>query len=313
MAELLDLNMILAAFGGGLFGAAIGALPSFIFCGFLVLAGEAITVAGGPAIANAAGFTGAVGFGTLFGPHIGFAGGAAASAYAAHVKDSLEDGADILTPLLKIGADDTVWDILVVGGIFGIIGYFLNGAFSVWQLPTDTIALTVGVSALIHRVLFCNTGIFGTYDPEKSDSRWDPPASIAWLPFQMKASHLITLGLGMGLVSGYVTLATGSIFIMFGIAAASLIILETKGSGPVTHHIALPASAAAAATGSILMGGLYGILGAVIGEFYARLFYDWGDSHIDPPAWTIATLIFATIMLHGFNWSVPTEHLLALF
>ncbi|MGM0502691.1 MAG: hypothetical protein ACQERJ_09180, partial [Bacillota bacterium] len=233
MAELMDMNLILAAFGGGLFGAAIGALPSFIFCGFLVLAGEALAVAGGPS-ADVLGFTGAIGFGTLFGPHIGFAGGAAASAYAAHVKDSLEDGADILTPLIKIGAEDQVWDILAVGGLFGVLGYFLNGIFgTVMGLPTDTIALTVAVSALIHRIIFCNTGIFGKYDSDLSDSRWNPPASIAWLPFQMHAGHLISLGLGVGLVSGYITLATGSVFIMFGIAAASLIILETKGSGPV--------------------------------------------------------------------------------
>lgn len=313
MVELMDLNLILAAFGGGLFGAAIGALPSFIFCGFLVIAGEALAMAGGPA-AEVLGMTGAVGFGTLFGPHVGFAAGAAASAYAAHVKDSLEDGADILSPLIKIGMDDDVWDILVVGGLFGILGYFLNGIFgTVMGLPTDTIALTVAVSALIHRVIFCETGIFGSYDPEMSDSRWAPPADIAWLPFQMRAGHLIPLGLGVGLVSGYVTLATGSVFIMFGITAASLIILETKGSGPVTHHIALPASAAAAATGSVLMGGLYGILGAVIGEFFARLFYDWGDSHIDPPACTIATLIFIATVAHGFDWTVPAENLLALF
>lgn len=309
----MDLGLILAAFGGGLFGTAIGALPAFIFCGFLVIAGEAIAVAGGSA-ADVIGFTDAIGFGTLFGPHIAFAGGAAASAYAAHVKDSLEDGADILTPLLKIGAEDQVWDILVVGGVFGVLGYFLNGIFGeVLALPTDTIALTVAVSALIHRIIFCKTGIFGEYDPELSDSRWDPPASIAWLPFQMKAGHLISLGLGVGLVSGYVTLATGSVFIMFGITAASLIILETKGAGPVTHHMALPASAAAAATGSVLLGGVYGILGAVVGEFFARLFYDWGDSHIDPPACAIATLIFVTMMLHGFDWTVPAQHLVAIF
>jgi hypothetical protein len=43
MAEFSDLwiiGMILAAFAGGAFGAAIGALPAFVFTGFMVMLGE---------------------------------------------------------------------------------------------------------------------------------------------------------------------------------------------------------------------------------------------------------------------------------
>jgi MFS family permease len=286
----ITLTMVLASFGGGLFGAALGALPAFIFCGFVVLAGEALAIAGGGGA-----LTGAVGFGMMFGPHIAFAGGAAATAYAAK-KGKLDDGANILKPLMGITEN---WDIMLVGGLFGILGMIVNQFLVSISTPTDTIALTVIVSALVHRVMFGETGIFGTYDPDKSDSFWNPPADIAWLPWQMNFSQLFMIGLGVGLVGGYVALET-SVLVPFGIAAASLIILETKGEGPVTHHIAFPAAAAAVATGSIIWAGIFGLLGAFLGEFYARVFYDWGDTHIDPPAATIATLITAAILFLGY-------------
>ncbi|MCC3145573.1 hypothetical protein LJ207_09580 [Halanaerobium sp. Z-7514] len=289
----IGMNAVLAAFGGGLFGAALGALPAFIFCGFAVLAGEALALATG-----GASITGAIGFGTLFGPHIAFGGGAAATAYAGQ-KGRLESGADILAPLYGIEEN---WDILLIGGIFGILGLVVEAFFANIGTPTDTIALTVAISAFVHRLAFSDTGIFGTYDPEKSDSRWSPPSEIAWLPWQMNASQLLPLGLGVGLVAGHITLVTGSVFIMFGITAASLIILQTMGKGPVTHHIAFPAAAAAMATGSVIWGGIFGILGAFIGEFFARLFYDWGDTHIDPPACTIAVLITAAMLFLGFTF-----------
>ncbi|RCW51354.1 MULTISPECIES: hypothetical protein [unclassified Halanaerobium] len=279
MAGLFNLGLILSAFGGGVFGAALGALNSFIFCGFLVIAGEAISVASG-----VGSFTNAIGFGTWFGPHIGFAAGAAAAAYAA--RKGYVEGRDIITPLMKF-KDPSV---LLVGGLFGILGYFVNGIIAGVGTPTDTIALTVVISAIIKRVMFSDTGVIGTYNPEHGDSRWSPSEDIAWLPFQMHAGELLMIGLGVGLVSSKISLITGSSFIGFGIAAASLIILSTIGGSPVTHHIALPAALAAMATGSVIVGGIFGILGAFLGEFFARLFYDWGDTHIDPPAATIATL-----------------------
>src|SRR6056297_2476035 len=85
------LVLLIASFAGGVFGAALGALPAFIFTGFMVIAGEAINiltaqlgaVAGIPTGEVAPNVTGLVAFGPVFGPHIAFAGGAAATAYAA--------------------------------------------------------------------------------------------------------------------------------------------------------------------------------------------------------------------------------------
>ena len=146
----ITLTMVLASFGGGLFGAALGALPAFIFTGFLVLAGEALALAGGGGA-----LTGSVAFGMMFGPHIAFAGGAAATAYASKV-GRLDDGANILKPLIGITEN---WDIMLVGGAFGILGMVVNQFLASIGTPSDTIAITVVVSALVHRVMFGETGI----------------------------------------------------------------------------------------------------------------------------------------------------------
>ncbi len=280
MQEIFDVLLILSAFGGGILGAAIGALPSFIFCGLLVIVGEVLVIAGGPAV-----ITSNIAFGPFFGPHIGFAAGVAAAAYAAK-RGYMPSGKDTASPLMKLGK----WDILFVGGIFGVVGYLVNGFFVALGFATDTVALTVVTSAIIVRLIWSNTGVFGKYDPKLSSSRWNIPESIAWVPFQMNPGQLIMIGLGVGLISSYAALITGSAVIGFGIAATSLIFAMIIGGVPVIHHIALPAALAAIATNSIFVGALFGILGAFAGEFFARIFHDWGDTQIDPPAAAIATL-----------------------
>lgn len=285
MENLFDLAMILAAFGGGLFGAAIGAVPAFIFCGLLVIVGEAIVMTGGTALV-----TSQIAFGP-FGPHIGFAAGVAAAAYAAK-KGYMENGGDVGSPLMKLGK----WDVLFVGGVFGVLGYLINGVFAAIGTPTDTIALTVVLSAIIARVLWGKTGVFGTHDPEKSNSRWNVPESHAWIPFQMYPGQLLMIGLGVGILSSFLSLSTGSAVIVFGIVATSLLFALTVGGTPVSHHIALPAALAAMATGSVFVGAIFGILGAFVGEFYARLFNSWGDTFIDPPAAAIATLTTVVLL-----------------
>ena len=73
----MSLAGFLAAFGGGVLGASIGAVPAFIFVGFIGLIGVAVLAAGGgTAILDH------VAFG-LWAPSAGgFAAGVAAAAYA---------------------------------------------------------------------------------------------------------------------------------------------------------------------------------------------------------------------------------------
>ena len=44
---MFDVLSLLLAAGGGFFAAAIGGLHAFVFTGFLVLAGQAVIMAGG--------------------------------------------------------------------------------------------------------------------------------------------------------------------------------------------------------------------------------------------------------------------------
>ncbi len=275
---------LLAAFGGGVFAAAIGTLPAFIFTGLAVIAGVAEAQGGGgTAILDH------VAFGPFFGPHIAFGGGVAAVSYA-HRKGLVESARDITPPLMGLGRPD----VLAVGGVFGMIGYAIErglqaGGLGPW---TDTIALTVVISAILVRLAYGSTGVFG--EPGQGGRRFRPDDAACWLRWQEKPGQILLIGLGAGIPSAYVALLLGAPaggVAGFGIAAASLIFAQMGGQTPVTHHIALPAAAAALATGSLAVGVVFGIVGAFAGELFARLFLIHGDTHIDPPAAAIALSI----------------------
>src|SRR6476619_6238745 len=100
-----DVLALLLAAGGGFFAAAIGALHAFIFTGFMGIAGLAIAMAGA-----GTNFLTFVAFGPVFGPHIAFAGGVAAAAYAARTGKDV-GGKDIGVPLISIERPD----VLLVG------------------------------------------------------------------------------------------------------------------------------------------------------------------------------------------------------
>lgn len=281
---------VVASFGGGVFGAAIGGLPAFILTGVVVLAG----VAAGffKDLAPAQALLGQVAFGPFLGPHIAFAGGVCAAAYAAR-KGLLATGKDIVSPLAKLN-DPTV---LAVGGVFGLLGYLLQTWLASINLKTDTVALTVVLTQALARWAFLAEGPFGTLPPELAREanpgnlwgRFVVTDTAVWIPYQKDLGQLVVLGFGLGAASASATLLTGSTVVGFGIAALWLIFLVTPGGAPVGHHIVLPAAVAANLTASILVGALWGVLGALVGELAARLFYNWGKSHIDPPAVAIAT------------------------
>lgn len=285
---MFTLTGLLVAFVSGIFGAAVGALPAFIMVGFLVLAGVAIQAAGG-----GGDYLGIAPFGA-WGPHVGgFAAGVAAVAYAAK-QGKHETGRDILAGMMGKNSPD----VLLVGGIFGIIGYVLNWLFALPGAWTDSIALTVVVSAIIARFAFGKTGLLGKV--AAGEKRYSPPAANCWVPWQHKPLQLLMIGLGAGTFSAYLALAVpngGGVVLGFGFAAASLVFLQFGTQIPVTHHIALPAAVAAAASGSLLWGLIFGVLAAFVGEFMANTFCAWGDTHIDPPAATIWPMTSLSILL----------------
>ena len=299
----MEIFALVAAFGGGLFGAAIGALPAFIFTGFVVIAGQIAVMAGVDAGGLAVGH---LAFGSLFGPHIGFAGGVAAAAYAANSgKKLLGSGTDIATALF--GLDDYM--PLIIGGIFGILGYLINFVYAgVLGLPTDTVAMTVVTSCIIARFAFGKTGLTGKFEG----------ANREWFPSGTALVKSVLIGVGMGTIVGGIAASlafAGEIgalvafpVVMFGISAASLILAQTGFAAPATHQITLPASLFAVgayfAFGDPMAAMVVGIVAAVVASLWAdvmgRVFNSHCDTFIDPPAMTIFPLTFLQIMIFPF-------------
>ena len=333
MEALLEVSwiyLILAAFAGGAFGASIGALPAFVFTGIMVIAGEA---------GGLGGVTGQIAFGAVFGPHISFAGGAAAAAYAAK-KGYMETGFDFHEGKNITYALGTRVDVLVVGGLFGILGLVITQISVGFSLPWDGIAIAVVLSAILHRA-FLGYSIIGKvqgdgildmtpFEREEKkafaegtviDHAKEPTERFAvepWLPHQYKWGSVAFLGIIVGVLGAFVAITTGSPFLAFGISAASLLFLNLGvAEFPVTHHITLPSSTAALAyfatvgqpiegggmladfgdgtvfTG-LLVGAAFGLVCALFGEFFQRIFYAHGDTHVDPPA---AAIVFGTFLI----------------
>ncbi len=305
----IDPFWLIAAAAGGFFGAAIGALQSFIFCGLTVLLG----VAGlfGNATAT---FISFVPFGPVLGPHIAFAGGVAAVAYA-YRRGYVESGKDIVTPMMSIGKPD----VLLVGAVFGMIGYLLQAGIA--AVPwfgghTDTVAVTVVVSALIVRFAFGRSGLVGhlpakaaastarpeqpiggrvryapspdndpttaatTLSPATGWARFAPTDSHSWIRYQEKFIPNSVLGLFAGGLAASVALIVAQNFptaagvaatIGFGLSAFSLFFLALGMSIPVTHHITLIGGVTAVSFLPVVDGNMVAalLIGAVCGMFAA--------------------------------------------
>ena len=273
---LIDWSLLPVAFAGGALGAALGASAAFIFTGIFVLIGVAIAAGGGGKE-----FIGAVAFGPLLGPHISFAGGVAAAAFAAKAGHHAT-GRDLGRGLAGLGRPD----VLVVGGVFGVIGFLMQAAIAAAPALalTDSVALTVFLSAVIVRLVFGKTGLLG-----------DRTQPGEWVAFQSGWPQVVSLGAVLGLSSAFLArvigVDKGGDVAGFGFAATGLLFLHTGTTVPVWHHIALPAAIAFSLTGgNLYAGAAAGVAGAVLGELYARAFLNHGDTHIDPPAAAIATM-----------------------
>jgi hypothetical protein len=278
---MFDIVSLIIAFGGGILGAALGAVPSFAFVGLLVLVSVAIQAGGGPGD-----FLGNVAFGA-WGPHVGgFATGVAAAGYAAS-QGKHDSGKDVVSALFGKG-----WDVLLVGGIFGLVGYVINWALSQVGLPwTDTIALTVVLSGVITRLVWGKSGLLGKV----------ADGTTRYKTFQNNVGMNIVLGLGVGLLSSFMARVLGAegagTVAMFGFSALSLVFAIAGLGIPATHHISLPAAVAFMASGSLVWGAIFGIMGALMGDFWYCTLNEHGDTHIDQPAATIATLTSLSLIL----------------
>lgn len=321
-----DLLWLVASFGGGAFGAAIGGQTAFIFTGILYMIGLGGYLGG----ADMGWFMDSIVFGPVFGPHIAFLGGAAAAAYAAKkgVMAGGANGRDIVTPLAGIGRSD----VLVVGGVFGMVGYLVNNllaevpAFSVSDPDlhygaevigwTDTVALTIVIVSIAVRFIWGSTGLFST----KDHALLAVGEGKHWVEHQEGWGITAMHGLTSGIMSAFATIwlvvfifptvpgiVNHAQLVGWAISAISLIFLSLGMKTPVTHHMTIVASIAAlkfapilAGTSdvtawdgdvmivvAVIIGGIFGALAGVLGEALSRMTNANGDTHIDPPAFAI--------------------------
>lgn len=288
----MDINtmFLLVSFCGGAFGAALGALPAFILCGFVGLVGVAAGMAG-----STFNWHQLVTFGPFFGPHISFASGCAAAAYARKM-GYIKSGKEITNALVGLKRPD----ILAVGGVFGLLAYIVQtGAASIASLgQMDTVAFTVLVIQLIAKVIF-GDGFFGRLSPEASSrGRFVLGGDNRWLPWQETMGEKVMIGLAAGGLSAFITslmlanpLTAGNApFVGFLISAVILVFLQYGTTVPVSHHITLCAAYGTLFSGgNILWGVVMAIIASMLSDIGARIFFIHGDTHVDPPAFAIFT------------------------
>lgn len=334
--SLLTPEVLIAGLAGGMVGAAIGGLPAFSLAGFIITAGEMASrnvtglIFDDSETATAftidqAGLTEAIGFGPVLGPHVAFAGGVAAAAYVGR-KDTFDtkfryhQAKNIKKPL------GSAPDVLLVGGAFGLFGVLVARLAAGAGVPVDPFALAIVVSAFTHRLAFGYPALGHLRDLDKSvldmspfedDDRWGEDGYETaegnegrqvvevWLPDHYEWENVAALGAAVGLASGYIALVSGSRFLAFGIAAAALAFLCLGlYSVPVVYHMALPAGIAAIAMGpdaepvlAILVAGVFGVIGALLGELTQRTLYAHADTHFDPAATSIlVTSLLVTLL-----------------
>lgn len=316
----LTVGVLLAGVAGGILGAALGALPSLSLAGIAIVAGEILAVLFSAeattldvfgveaATLDAVGITATVGFGPVLGPHVAFAGGVAAAAYAGR-KGTFDttfryhQAKQVAKPL------GTNPKALLVGGAFGLFGVLVARFASELSAPLDPIALAVVLSAVVHRLAFgypligrIRESEYSMFDmsPFKTAQYWgddnhDTSQGTGgrhvvepWQPRHYEWQTVTVLGAGAGVVAGVLALGTGSAFLAFGLSLVSLLgLVAGRYDIPVTHHMALPGGIAGLATDAgpvvaLIVAGIFGLLGALIGEFAQRVCYAHGDTHFDP-------------------------------
>ena len=310
----MSIFWLLAAFGSGAFATAIGGVESFVLTGVFAIVGTCISMGaamlgvGGELTAGLSGIAGNVAFG-MFGPHIAFAGAVAGAAYAKKA-GKLENGADIVTPVSS--CNDPM--ALIVGGIFGVIGYLFKlfvvdklfaGTIST-KLVTDGPGFTVFCSAIVVRLIF--GGSIKTGQAIKSEG-------AAW-------TNMLTMGLTYSLMTCGVFLGLMEVFkddaavkaaisgnypvLCFGIAAVGLTFacggLAFYGCHQILLISALACVSCYGKTGStfgaLIAGVVFGVVAAIINDS-ETVFANSGDvSHIDGPA----TAIFITTFIINAIW-----------
>lgn len=294
---MISILYVIAAFGGGAFAAAIGGTQAFIFTGIFSIAGGAAAMAGATEASGV--LLNYFAFGPFFGPHIAFAAGAAASAYAKK-KGLMENGADCAYQTWSFNEPS----VLIVAGIFGVIGCLVKelvmanlfaGTISP-RLVTDLPGITVFLSGILARLLFGGKLRTGTEYLSKGKA----------------LATTILIGITFSIITGgfYVAAVAADVpveafggnyhVICFGIAAIGLTFAVLGQPFFGCHHILIIAAEAVVqcynTTGNLylalVVSVVFGTISAVLCDFETKWINSGTDSHIDGPAFAILIMTF---------------------
>ena len=276
----------LAAFGAGTLAAAMGAVNAFIMTGIIAIAGGLIQCSG---VAASGGLYSIVAFGTIFGPHLSFAAGAAAAAYAKKI-GKLDSGCNLGLGLASLGEPS----VLAVGGVFGVIGWAI-GTFvipaifgGIIPFGTDNPGMTVVISGVIARLAFGERGLFSANKSVLSSGN-----ALAMVVLRAVAYSLMVGGTGVALHAAGVDIS-GYNIIIFGCAAVSLIF---PGNASWHHTGIISAYATMVAINAglgdiavVMMAVACGLATGLLCNFENCMFNTDVDSHIDGEGFSICLM-----------------------
>jgi hypothetical protein len=299
-----DWLRLLAAFGGGMFGAAVGGVPAFVLAGIAAAGtyGYAV-VSGTQPDLGLAPLSDLSPFGPWLSPNIAFAGGVAAAAYAAR-RRLHASGNDTVTSLAGLNRPD----VLLIGGIFGAYGYLIQWLCESFSPSYQgVVVLTPVVTAIVvsnvtSRLIFGNSGVFGK--PEQGLSRWQATEQRNWVPWQEKPTQVLAIGLAMALPSAYLLSKVPALGfdLPLAISAVWLLFLCLGFKTPVAHHVTFGATIGVLLLGDFTWGLMLGLAAAFLGEIIACLVQYHGDTAIDPPSVTLLAIwILAVLSAPALN------------
>lgn len=275
----------LAAFGAGTLAAAMGGVNAFIMTGVIAIVGGMMQCAG----IDSGTLYSTVAFGTVFGPHISFAAGAAACAYAKKI-GKMESGTALGQGLAFLNEPS----VLAVGGVFGVIGWaigtYLIPAIFGGLIPvgTDNPGMTVVISGVIARLAFGTKGLFSPNKTVLSSGK-----ALTQVLLRGVALSLMVGGTAVALNNAGVSIA-GYNIIIFGCAAVSLIFPGIQS----WHHIGIiSAYAAMTAVGAgcgdlmvVVLAVVCGLGAALLCNFENCMFNTDVESHIDGEGFAICLM-----------------------
>lgn len=301
---------LVASFVAGLAAAGFGGVQFFIICAGTCLFGALLGV-------NTSGFA----FSPLLNPASTFLPAAVAAGYA-NYKGYNGGGNGPAASLMALQKPD----VLLLGGVAGVIGWAANWAVSQIGLGgLDTIAVVVVLVPLLFKVIFQKTAVGVVPDEDKAiGGRFSPLGGRGWYAGMRRgidkaiwpAAYGAFIGIGMILLlnagspmAGVLGFGFGGFVLLFPtvpaqhfigcavctalsfvpeVAAVQTAIAEGAAFTPLGSDVMLIA---------VVHGFGWGALAANLADLSSDLFFRYGYVHIDIPAGSIAmtTLIIALL------------------